>query len=144
MPLLWLALVSTIPADAPPAGASATRPPAAKPAASPAVSLTSETNVARNGRQVWPTAFANLSYRPIEKPEHPGNPRREVKGLYVTLYSATSRRLDDLIEIADQTDINAFVIDVKDDRGDLLFRTQAAVKFNPEANRKALLDDIRP
>jgi hypothetical protein len=33
---------------------------------------------------------------------------------------------------------------VKDDRGDLLFPTQAAAKFNAEANRKALLDDVRP
>ncbi len=50
-------------------------------------------------------AFRDLSYVPV-------------KGLYVTSHWAgLSDRLDELIGIADRTEINAFVIDVKDDLG---------------------------
>ena len=50
-------------------------------------------------------AFRDLSYVPV-------------KGLYVTSHWAgPSERLDQLIGIADRTEINAFVIDVKDDLG---------------------------
>jgi hypothetical protein len=123
---------------------AAPRPEPAHATNGSAVSRPEPTGGSGGRHVVWPAAFARLNYSPIEKPEHAGNSRRDVKGLYVTRYSAGSARLDELIEIADQTSINAFVIDVKDDRGDLLFRTEAAAKYNPEANRKALREDPRP
>ena len=50
-------------------------------------------------------AFRDLSYVPV-------------KGLYMTSYSAASSdKLNKMIGIADRTEINAFVIDVKDDVG---------------------------
>jgi hypothetical protein len=49
--------------------------------------------------------FRDLSYVPV-------------KGVYMTSYAAaSSEMLDNLISLADRTEINAFVIDVKDDLG---------------------------
>jgi hypothetical protein len=58
-------------------------------------------------------ARRNQSYRPL-------------KGLYLTAYTASSRkRLDSFVEIADQTEINAFVIDVKDSSGYVMYNCGA-------------------
>lgn len=74
---------------------------------------------------------------------YPDNPRVEVRGIYLTLYSASGARLDKLIEMSKRTKINTFVIDVKDDNGNMLFATEAAEKYNPEANVKAPIKDIK-
>lgn len=84
-----------------------------------------------------------LDYSPQEKAdEYPDNPRVKVRGIYVTIYSAGGQRLDQLIEMAKRTDINTFVIDVKDDKGYMLFPTKAAEKYSPDANKKATVKDI--
>jgi hypothetical protein len=63
----------------------------------------------------------------------------------VTVYSAaSSKRMDGLIALVEQTELNALVIDVKDDRGDLLWPMEAAAKFNPPANGKPALRDVGP
>ncbi len=85
-----------------------------------------------------------LDYSPQPKiDEYPGNPRVKVKGIYVTIYSAAGQRLDQLIEMANNTDINTFVIDVKEDKGFMLFKTEAADKYCPDANKKATVKDIK-
>ncbi len=84
-----------------------------------------------------------LDYSPQQKvDEYPGNPRVKVKGIYVTIYSAGGQRIDQLIEMANKTGINTFVIDVKDDKGYMLFKTKAAEKYSPDANKKATVKDI--
>jgi len=84
-----------------------------------------------------------LDYSPQPKvDEYPGNPRVKAKGVYVTIYSAGGQRLDQLIEMANRTGINTFVIDVKDDSGYMLFETEAAKKYSPDANKKATVKDI--
>ena len=45
---------------------------------------------------------------------------------------------------SDETELNAVVIDVKDDMGYMLFPTQAAEKFNKAANTHAYLEDVKP
>ncbi len=88
--------------------------------------------------------FEGVDYGPVpKKSEYPGNPRVTVKGLYVTVNTAASANLDALIKLADETEINAFVIDVKDDYGNMLFHTKAASLFCPEANEGAPVKDIR-
>jgi hypothetical protein len=63
-------------------------------------------------------AFRDLSYVPV-------------KGVYLTSYGAASTtRLNEMIGLADRTEINAFVIDVKDDIG--LVTYDAAVPFAKE------------
>jgi hypothetical protein len=46
-----------------------------------------------------------------------------LRGLYVNRWAALGRKLTDLIGVAKRTEINALVIDVKDDRGFLLYRS---------------------
>lgn len=88
-------------------------------------------------------SLRKLDYTPQQKTfEYPNNPRVEVRGIYLTKYSASNRRLDELIEMSKRTKINTFVIDVKDDKGHMLFKTKAAEKYAPEANAKATVKDI--
>ncbi len=85
----------------------------------------------------------NLDFSPQEKvTEHPGNPRVKVRGAYMTIYSASGTRLDRMIEMTRDTSLNALVIDVKDDNGNMLFYTEAAEKFAPEANELTPIKDI--
>jgi hypothetical protein len=89
-------------------------------------------------------SLRNLDLSPQDKTSgYPDNPRVEVKGIYLTLYSASGERLDKLIEMTKRTEINTFVIDVKDDNGNMLFATEAAEKYSPEANKKAPIKDIK-
>jgi hypothetical protein len=79
----------------------------------------------------------------MPKPDFPGNPRREVRGIYVTLHSAaSSNALARLMEVVDSTDINALVIDVKDDVGVTLHKSAAAEKYNSKASANAPLKDL--
>jgi len=60
-------------------------------------------------------AFRDLSYVPV-------------KGIYMTSYAAASpEKLNDMIGLADRTEINAFVIDVKDDIGLVAFDADVAL-----------------
>lgn len=87
--------------------------------------------------------YPELDYSPIEKVyEYPNNPRVEVKGIYLTKYSAAGKRIDELIEMANRTEINTFVIDVKDDKGDMLFYSETAQKYAPAANNAAYIKDM--
>ena len=60
------------------------------------------------------------------------------RGLYVFRYAANPRRMKKLLAIADSTEINAFVIDVKDEFGlnfkpsDPMLKKNAAHKESPE------------
>ncbi len=47
-----------------------------------------------------------------------------LRGLYVNRWAALGRKLNDLIAVAKRTEINALVIDVKDDRGFVLYRSR--------------------
>lgn len=88
-------------------------------------------------------ALRKLDFSPQDKTyEYPGNPRVEARGIYLTKYSASNDRLDKLIEMTKRTKINTFVIDVKDDKGHMLFKTKAAEKYSPEANNYATVKDI--
>ena len=86
--------------------------------------------------------YRNLDYSSYEKKEYPKNPKVKVKGIYLTIYSAGGKKIDSLIEMTKHTEINAFVIDVKDDNGYLLFPMKAGEKFAPKANQKNTIKDI--
>ncbi len=86
--------------------------------------------------------YDGVDYNAFEKVvEYKNNPRVKVKGIYVTAHS-TVEKIDELIELANNTEINAFIIDVKDDNGNMLFETEAAEKYCPEANDKRTIKDI--
>ena len=46
-----------------------------------------------------------------------------VRGLYVNRWAALGQRMWELIDVAKRTEVNALVIDVKDDRGFVLYRS---------------------
>ena len=50
-----------------------------------------------------------------------------VRGLYVNRWAAVGPRMWQLIDLAKTTEVNALVIDVKDDRGLLLYRSNVAL-----------------
>ncbi len=76
--------------------------------------------------------------RPLEKKDI------AVKAIFVTGHTASNDRMDELIQLIDETELNAVVIDVKDDSGYMLYPSSAAEKFNPEANDHAYLTDVKP
>ena len=75
-----------------------------------------------------------------------------VHGLYVNRWAAIGTKVWQLIDLAKRTGINAFVIDVKDDRGFVLYRSHVAlahaigadtVRPLPAERVRALLDTLR-
>jgi hypothetical protein len=80
-------------------------------------------------------------------------PRPEVvRGLYVNRWAALGERMWQLIDVAKRTEVNALVIDVKDDRGFLLYRSGVplARAIGADTNRpmsakrlRAILDTMR-
>lgn len=68
-----------------------------------------------------PVAFLDSTPTPfVERPQ-------VVRGLYVNRWAAISRKMWDLIDIAKRTEVNALVIDVKDDRGYVLYHSSVAL-----------------
>lgn len=47
-----------------------------------------------------------------------------VRGLYVTGHAAGGNKLNELIKYVDDTDLNAMVIDIKDDRGNVTYKPE--------------------
>lgn len=87
--------------------------------------------------------YKDMDYSPQEKiANYHENPRVKARGIYVTIFSAGGKRIDEMIEMTKRSGINTFVIDVKDDRGYMLFKTKAAEKFSPKANDSATVKDI--
>lgn len=75
-----------------------------------------------------------------------------IRGLYVNRWAALGNRVRQLIDVAKTTEINALVIDVKDDRGYVLYRSQVPLAREIGADTvmpmsmtrlKALLDTMR-
>lgn len=68
---------------------------------------------------------------------------REVRGIYMTGYSiAEKKKFDSLIKLIDETELNAVVIDVKNDEGMVLYKTGLEdVQFSG-ANSKIIIEDI--
>ena len=57
------------------------------------------------------------SFDPVDwKASHP-----KVRGLYITGPTAGSQRMNEIIQLIDDTELNAVVIDVKDDNGNITF-----------------------
>ncbi len=86
--------------------------------------------------------FANLDYSPIPKPAYEGNPRVDARALYVSLNVLASERFDEILKLLDETELNALVIDYKDDVGWLMTKSATAARLVPVANDKAKYDDI--
>lgn len=64
------------------------------------------------------TADADGAVKTDPQPDAP-----QVKGIYVTAYSAGGSRMASLLSLVDNTDLNAMVIDIKDDNGYITYKT---------------------
>ena len=70
-------------------------------------------------------------------------PTAKIKGLYVNAWAFGSPKLWQLVRLADETEINAFVIDVKDDTGCLLYPSTVPTAEQIGANRCVRAKDAR-
>ena len=59
-----------------------------------------------------------------------------LRGLYVNRWAALGQKMNQLIEVAKTTEVNALVIDVKDDRGFVLYKSKVplAVQIGADTN----------
>lgn len=71
-------------------------------------------------------------------------PPEPVRAIYVNAWAFGSTKLWRLIELADSTEINAFVVDVKDDTGCLLYPSQVATARAIGANACVRVRQIAP
>ncbi|SDX08018.1 putative glycoside hydrolase [Paenibacillus sp. CF384] len=56
-----------------------------------------------------------------------------VRGIYVTGWSAGGARMESLLKLVDDTDLNAMVIDIKDDDGYITFKPEGELNANGQA-----------
>src|SRR5881398_1908961 len=66
-----------------------------------------------------------------------------IKGLYVNAWAFGSPKLWQLVRLADQTEVNAFVIDVKDDTGCMLYPSSVPTAQQIGANNCVRAKDAR-
>src|SRR5206468_8171593 len=66
-----------------------------------------------------------------------------VKALYVNAWAFGSSKLAQLVRLADSTEINAFVVDVKDDTGCLLYPSEVKTAVEIGANACVRTKNIR-
>src|SRR5437016_3784993 len=66
-----------------------------------------------------------------------------IKGLYVNAWAFGAPKLWQLVRLADETEINAFVVDVKDDTGCLLYPSTVPTAEQIGANRCVRAKDAR-
>jgi len=82
-----------------------------------------------------------LAYLLPKEKNDPQKDAPKVKGIYVTAHVAGGKKFDSLVDLVDKTDLNAMVIDVKDDYGNVAFDTG-----NPDiaalGTTKTLIPDI--
>lgn len=85
------------------------------------------------------------AYPPLPRPD-------TVRGLYVNRWAVLDQRAWRLVQVAETTEVNALVIDVKDDRGYVLYRSKVPLARAigadttnpvPAARIRALLDTMR-
>lgn len=86
--------------------------------------------------------FASLDYSSLPKPSYEGNPKVDARAVYVSFNILSSARFDEILKMLDETELNALVIDYKDDVGALLTGSATAARLNPAANDKVKYADI--
>lgn len=81
---------------------------------------------------------------PLDLPPPPvGQPPAVVHGVYLNAWVFSSSRFYDLLRLADTTEINTFVIDVKDDTGYLTYRSSVPIAEAIGANGRIRASDVR-
>ncbi len=100
-----------------------------------------ESDLTKDRKDLMYRFYDGVDYSAQKKVKsYPSNPKKQIRGVYVTGHTA-SGSIDNLIEFAKRTKINAFVIDFKDDSGNMLFYSEAAEKYVPSANKHVHIKD---
>lgn len=69
-------------------------------------------------------------------------PRPEIiRGLYVNRWAALGKKMGQLIDLANRTEVNALVIDVKDDRGFVLYKSRVPLAVEIGADTNSAMSD---
>lgn len=79
----------------------------------------------------------------LPTPPPPGEPPAVVRGVYLNAWVFGSHRFYNLVRLADTTEINAFVIDVKDATGHLTYRSAVPLAVALRANGMIRAHDVR-
>ncbi|RTE09014.1 putative glycoside hydrolase [Paenibacillus whitsoniae] len=66
-----------------------------------------------------------------------------VKGIYVSAWSAVGSKFEQLIDLVDRTDLNAMVIDVKNDSGQITYPSKVAMVNEIGANSHVIIHDLQ-
>ncbi len=86
--------------------------------------------------------YSLLDYSPKYKTKgYKDNPRIEAKAVYMSANSAGAR-LDEFLKLVKETEINALVIDVKNDHGMYLFEIEGTEKYIENGNKRVGIRDI--
>jgi hypothetical protein len=85
---------------------------------------------------------------PLELPDHwPAppltRPPQTVRAIYLNAWAFGSMRFHNLVRLADRTELNSFVIDVKDDTGYLTYRSEVPTAIQIGANAQLRARDVR-
>jgi hypothetical protein len=84
------------------------------------------------------------SLTPIPIPPPPvGKPPAVVRGIYMNAWTFGSDRFYNLLRLADTTEINTFVIDVKDGTGHVTYRSSVPTAIEVGANGRVRANDVR-
>jgi hypothetical protein len=81
---------------------------------------------------------------PVQWPAPPlTQPPQAVRAIYVNAWAFGGKRFYDLVKLADRSEINSFVIDVKDDTGYLTYRSEVPTAIQIGANSQLRARDTR-
>lgn len=104
----------------------------------------SKVELANSLNEVLPKEWKNLDFTtdyPVNN--FSNNPRVDVKGVYLNIYTiGSAKKMEKLINLANTTEINAFVIDIKDDNGVLSFEMEAPKKFGIPVSKNYPIKNI--
>ena len=82
--------------------------------------------------------------RPMRWPAPPASRQPSaLRALYVNAWAFGGKRFHELVRLADQTEVNAFVVDVKDDTGYLTYRSEVPTAVAIGANGQLRARDTR-
>lgn len=104
----------------------------------------SKVDLASSLNEVLPNNWKNLDFTTNYPTNNfTNNPRVDVKGVYLNIHTIGSvKKMERLIDLVNTTEINAFVIDVKDDNGVLSFEMEAPKKFGVPVSKNYPIKNI--
>ncbi|MEO8200798.1 MAG: putative glycoside hydrolase [Gemmatimonadota bacterium] len=88
-------------------------------------------------------SIGSRQLEPINWPAPPlYQPPKDIRAVYLNAWVFGSKRFYDLVRLADSTEVNAFVIDVKDDTGYLTYRSGVGTAIQIGANNQIRAPDF--